>query len=144
MSPDDTYLGAAARRPQSEMLKLLLDSGSQIKGSQALRQAVERGQIRNADILLHVGVDVNEVFTKHDLFSGKDSVWGCPLHFAISSWCSNSPDRQASKAETVRFLLSRGAKAEARNGQGKTAQQLAVEENEAKIVRMLNNCDAEE
>lgn len=144
LSPDDTYLGAAARRPQSEMLKLLLGSGSEVKGSQALRQAVERGQIRNADILLDVGVNVNEVFTKRDQLAGQDNIWGCPLHFAISSSRSEAPDRQASKAETVRFLLSRGAKPEVRNGQGKTALQLAVEENEDEVVRILNDCDAKE
>ena len=144
LNPDDTYLGAAARRPQSEMLKLLLESGSEVKGSQALRQAAERGQIRNADILLDVGVNVNEVFTERDRVARKDNIWGCPLHFAISSSSAEAPDRQASKAEMARFLLSRGANPEVRNGQGKTALQLAVEENEDEVVRILKDCDAKE
>ena len=93
---------------------------------------------------MDVGVNVNEVFTKRDQLAGKDNIWGCPLHFAISSSRSEAPDRQASKAETVRFLLSRGAKPEVRNGQGKTALQLAVEENEDEVVRILNDCDAKE
>lgn len=144
LQPEDTYLGAAARRPQPDMLKLLLEHGSKLEGSQALRQAVERGQIGNAEIILDKGADVNETFTQHDFLAGRDSVWGCPLHFAISPAFPGAPDRQASKPEVVRFLLSRGAKPELRNEQGKTPLRLAVEEDEEAVIRVLNECGADE
>ena len=40
---EDTYIGAAARRPSSDMLNLLIESGSKLEGSQALRQAADHG-----------------------------------------------------------------------------------------------------
>ncbi len=42
--------------------------------------------------------------------------------------------RQASKAETVRFLLSHGANVEALDGVGRTPYQLAVEKSEHGVV----------
>jgi len=138
---EDTYLGAATRHPQSYMLELLLEHGSKLEGSQALRQAVERGQIRNAEILLDRGADVNETFTQYNFHEGRDKVWGCPLHFAISPW--ESQVRGASKPEVVQFLLFRGAKPELRNGQGKTTLDLAVEEKEEAVVRILSDYSPE-
>ena len=58
----ESYLGEAARRSSPDMLNLLLKHGSQIEGSQALGQAVQYGQIHNAEILLKHGADVNEVY----------------------------------------------------------------------------------
>ena len=136
---EDTYLGAAARRPAPDMLNLLIESGSKLEGSQALRQAAERGQLQNAKILLGIGADVNEVFYKNDYPDlDRKVVSGCPLHFAVRG-CSAavSSNRQVTKLDMVMFLLSRGAETHVVDGHGKTPLNIAVQQNDQDIVDLL-------
>ena len=136
LQAEDTYLGAAARRSSSEMLKLLLQHGSTLEGSQALRQAVERGQLRNAEILLDCGADVNEVYTRPDYLANKDEVMGCPLHFVnVDAWLDIPGERQVSRPEMVRFLLSRRAKLDVLDGQGRTPMQKAIQEKAEDVLQ---------
>lgn len=134
LQSEDTYLGAAAGLPEPDMLKLLVEHGAKLEGSQALRQAVESGQVHNAKILLDLGEDVNEAYTKYSYAEEKLLNWGSPLHWAVMGTTNERRKKQASKAETVRFLLSQGAKAEVLDGAGKTPFQLAVEMGEHAVV----------
>ena len=133
--PEDSYLGSAARYPQSDMLKLLLVYGSRLEGSQVLRQAALWGQVHNAKILLDAGVDVNEVFMKYNYSDDTWKPWGCALHFAIHGLSHDW--RQNFKSDMVRFLLSRGAKLEVVDGEGNTPLQIAEKLNEESIIQIL-------
>ena len=133
LQPEETYLGAAAGLPEPDMLKLLVEHGAKLEGSQALRQAVQHGQVRNAQILLDLGVDVNEAYTRYNFMAEKHEVWGSALHWAVMG-TSYGFQKQASKADTVRFLLSRGAKADTLDGAWKTPFQCAVEKDEHGVV----------
>ena len=130
-SETDTYLGAAARRSSSDMLNLLIKHGAKVEKSQALRQAVQYGQVRNAEILLGLGADVNEVYTKMNHSTGKDE-WASPLHFAIKGGPLHL-DRQSPKPEVVRFLLAHRANPDVRDSEGRTPFELAVENHEEDI-----------
>ncbi|KAG8526630.1 uncharacterized protein KY384_008831 [Bacidia gigantensis] len=136
IQPEDTYLGEAARKPSSDMLKLLLQHGARLEGSQALRQAAEAGQLRNAGILLESGADVNEVFTRYDWVKGEDQVMGCALHFAVKD-SELICERQVSKVEMIQFLLSRGARLDVVDGEGLTPRQIAANMGEAAILEVL-------
>ena len=146
LQPEDTYLGAAARLPEPDMLKLLIEHGAKLEGSQALRQAVERGQVHNANILLELGADVNETYTSYNYPLLKHEVWGSPLHWAVIGTPHLSVERQkrqASKAETVRFLLSRGAKADVLDGEWKTPFQSAVEKDDHSVIDVFKEFGVE-
>ena len=134
IQPEDTFLGAAARLAKPDMLNLLIEHGVKVEGSQALRQAAENGQVHNAKILLEHGADVNERFTRYDYMENKNKTLVYPLHWAVIGQAVQFHKRQASEAETVRFLLSQGAKADVLDGAGKTPFQLAVEKNEHSIL----------
>ena len=134
IQPEDTFLGAAARLAKPDMLNLLIEHGVKIEGSQALRQAAQNGQVHNAKILLELGADVNERFTRYDYVENKNKTLGYPLNWAVIGQAVHFHKRQASEAETVRFLLSQGAKADVLDGAGRTPFQLAVEKNEHSIV----------
>jgi len=134
LQPEDTYLGAAARLPEPAMLKLLIEHGAKLERSQALRQAVQNGQVHNAKVLLELGVDVNEVYTRYNFPERKHEIWGSSLHWAVMGTPLERQERQASKAETVRFLLSSGAKVEVLDGAGRTPFQLAVEKGEHGVI----------
>lgn len=132
----DTYLGAAARRPSTDMLNLLVEYGSELKGSQALRQAAKAGQLQNAKILLDLGADVNEVFHKYNYLEDKYVILGCPLHFAVIG-SSPQSERQASNLEMVELLLSHGARTNVVDGQGRTPVQIALQGSDSDIVKVL-------
>jgi len=134
LQSEDTYLGAAARLPEPDMLKLLIEHGAELEGSQALRQAVQRGQVHNAKFLIDQGVDVNEAYTRYCYAESKHQIWGPSFHCAVMGTPLERHQRQASKAEMVRFLLSHGANVEALDGAGRTPCQLAVEKGEHGVV----------
>ena len=137
LQAEDTYLGAAARQDGSEMLQLLIQHGANLEGSQALRQAVQSGKLANAQMLLDLGADVNEEYTKWSIDTRKDEIWGRPLHFAIKGTPLNVRGRSASKEETVRWLLARGAKTDVLDEEGKTPLQFAIEREEEGVVKAL-------
>ena len=141
---EDTYLGAAARLPEPDMLKLLIEHGAKIEGSQALRQAAENGQVRNAKILVNLGANVNEVYARYNYHVRKHEVTGSPLHWAVMGTTYERQKRQASKAETVRFLLSQGAKADALDGAWKTPFRSAVEKEEPDVIDVFKEYGIEE
>ena len=116
------------------MLELLIEHGAKLEESQALRQAVQNGQVHNAKILLELGTDVNEAYTRYNYPERKHEIWGSSLHWAVMGTPLERQKRQASKAETVRFLLSQGAKVEVLDGAGRTPFQLAVEIGERGVV----------
>ena len=146
IQPEDTYLGAAASLPQLDMLRLLIEHGSKLEGSQALRQAVQNGRIDNAKLLLSQGVDVNEVYTRFDYIEDKEQAWGYALHWAIirtpKCW-RQAWQKPASKADTVDFLLSRGANPKLLDGEGETPLQLAVAADEGEVIEVFREYGVE-
>ena len=143
LQPEDTYLGSAARQHDPGMLELLLENGAELKGSQALRQAVQNGQVENAKILVALGEDVNEKYTRWNYVDRKEEVWGTPLHWAVMGTPLERQDRQASKADTVRYLLSVGAQADGVDGLGKMPRDIARENGEDDIVDVFTKCGTE-
>ena len=137
LQPEDTYLGTAARQQTSDMLKLLIEKGSKLEGSQALRQAAQCGRLNNAKFLLDLGVDVNELYIRYNVFENKYEISGSALHWAIRGTVLNRPGKPSSKAETVRFLLSHGAKPELVDAAGKSAFQLALDLHEDDVVQVF-------
>ena len=141
--PDSTYLGNAASKVKPDMLNFLLEHGAELKDSQALRHAVQFGQVRNAEILLELGEDINEAYTRYDWVQKRDENWGRPLHWAVIGPFADCLESQASKAETVRFLLSRGAKADVIDKEGKTPFQLAVDKDERVVLDVFKEFGVE-
>ena len=90
--------------------------------------------MHNAKILLELGADVNERFTRYNYVEDKNETLGYPLHWAVIGQEVQFHKRQASEAETVRFVLSQGAKADVLDGAGKNPFQLAVEKSDHSIV----------
>ena len=135
---NDTYLGTAARRPSSDMLELLIEHGSKLEGSQALAQAVQYGQIDNVEILLELGVDINEVYTTMDYVARETKNLGSALHFAVTGGPLDI-ERQYLEAEVVHFLLGRGAKADLTDGEGRTPLKVAVQECKYDVVQVFKN-----
>jgi len=127
----DTFLGAAARHMNPDLLNLLIEHGALLQGSQALRQAAEYRRICNAQRLLELGVDVDEVFTRPE-----DEPWGCALHFAINGGQLNIPVTD-SPVEMIKFLLQHGAQVDIRDGDGKTPLELAQEAGETELVQLF-------
>lgn len=142
----DTILGAAARLPKPEILTMLLDHGARIEGSQALRQASEYGRIRNAEILLQRGADVNERFTKSDYDASMRSVevlWGYPLHFAVEGGALNYGVVD-SQTDMVRYLLENGARVDLVDGLGETPPQKAQRLGKYDLVEVFKDYKIEE
>lgn len=134
-SQTDSYIGAAACRPSPDMLKLLIEHGAKYEGTQALRQAIQYGQLTNAEILLGLGADVNEVYEQRDHSLEKDER-DSPLHLAVKGGPLNFR-RQSSKPEVVRFLLAHGANPDVKNGDGKTPFDVAVQDHAEDIMQVF-------
>lgn len=143
LQQEDTYLGVAARQQTLDVLKLLIDKGAELKGSQALRQAAQSGRVDNAKYLLGIGADVNELYTRYNIYKKKDEVTGAPLHWAVRGTPLNLKGKPVSKGEMVRFLLSKGAKPELVDSAGKTAFQVAREVDETEVIEVFKEHSVE-
>lgn len=130
-SADNTMLSAAARAPTTDMINALVEHGARVKSSHAFQDAAEYRRICNAERLLELGADVNQVFKRteyspisHTDFYPREIVLGSALHFAVKGEPVNYRVTD-SPADMVRYLLERGARANIVDGDGKTALQLA-------------------
>ena len=146
LQPEDTYLGNAAALPAIEMLKLLIKNGAKLEGSQALRQAVQNGRLENAKYLLNLGADINEAYTYMNYIEGKEVPYGSPLHWAIKKtpWVWREEwQKPTSQAETVRFLLSRGAKPDSLDKKGRTPFQIAAKKDLQEVIGVFKEFGVE-
>ncbi|KPM35163.1 hypothetical protein AK830_g11415 [Neonectria ditissima] len=142
----DTILGAAARLPTPDLLLVLLEHRASVVGSQALRQAAQYGRIRNAEILLQNGANVDEMFTKskYDANMKPTEVpWGCALHFAVGGGVLHY-EHVDSQSEFVRFLLQQGARVDCLDEAGETPLQKAKRLIKTDIVEVFEDFSSQE
>lgn len=133
LSFDDMLLAIAAGFESLDIFNLLLEHGARLEGSQALQYAAKRGRIGNAERLLELGLDINEVFTFTAYGPKREEVLGCPLHFAV----------EGGQLDFVRFLLERDVKTGSLDGEGRTALQNAVQDGKEEIVRVFKEYGVE-
>jgi hypothetical protein len=126
----EPFLMRAASLPKPDIMVALLDNGARMKGGRALEGAAEKGRIEAAEILLKRGADVDEIF-RMGLFDDKPQfdVRGTALHVAVKN----------DQEEFVRFLLERGVRRDLRDGDGRTALEVAVVEGKEEMMRLLQD-----
>jgi ankyrin repeat protein len=117
-----TPLMAAAHAGQTDIVRALLAKGADVSAVDRLKKnamtyAAGQGQTDVVVLLLHAGVDPNAVYA-HDL--------------TALMWAAGY-----GKTETIQALLAAGAKPELRDDRGKTALDIAREQNVAAAVKLL-------
>ncbi|VUC32100.1 unnamed protein product [Clonostachys rosea] len=122
-----SFLAHAATFPSIDILNELLSHEAKLPGSIALRAAAQAGNIKMAEVLLEKGADVNEL-DRWNMTDQPDDFIGTPLHGAVI-------DEQG---EMVKFLLSRGARTDLRDGEGKTARDIAEIGDRAEMQKILD------
>jgi len=128
-----TPLGEAAGRGDLDMLSLFLDHGAD-RLELALVRATICGQTEAARLLLDRGADVNgQVETEYRTTEAA-------LHAAARNGTSGVIEYH----DLVRLLLARGARIDARNADGLTPLQLAVEHERTSIAGLLRRHGATE
>lgn len=140
---EETFLCAAARAQKPDMIDLFIKHGARIQGSNALQDAAAYRRICNAERLLELGANINEVFkkTEHAPISepnvySRDIVLGSALHCAVKGGTLNFPVTD-SPADMVRFLLERGARTDIVDGNGKTALQVARRAGMRDVIKVF-------
>ena len=113
--PMISFLNQAALDGSTDIIQLLLDYGAAFQGSKAWQGAAQGGSIKAAELLLKLGVDMNEIL-RLDLVDVDRDVIGTPLHIAIRHY----------QAAMVEFLLRHGARQDLLDGHGVTAKELAA------------------
>ncbi|CAI6101075.1 unnamed protein product [Clonostachys chloroleuca] len=111
--PPWSFLAHAATLPSIDILNALLDHGAKLP-----RWGTSRW-LR--------GMDVNEL-DRWNMTDRLDDLIGTPLHGAVV-------DEQG---EMVRFLLSRGARTDIKDGEGKTARDIAETGERVEMVKILD------
>lgn len=125
--PPITFLARAASRPSLDILIALLDHGAKIAGSGALFTAAEAGNVAAAEVLLERGMDVDEVMKMEVLGDAGDNL-GTALHAAA----------EHGQSEMVKFLLTKGARRDDKNGDGSTVRDVAEGEGKTEIMKILD------
>lgn len=115
-------LEAAARQGQTDILRLLVESGGNIRGEQGshlLRLAAQSGSKDSVQLLLRYGASSSAVNRLDDAM--------LPLHYAARS----------GRSGVVKVLLDQGAKVSDRTETGRTALMLAAVWNEPAACKYL-------
>jgi ankyrin repeat protein len=114
-----------------DLIRDLLDRGGDVHKGELLQHAVERptDAIEVLGILLDRGAPLNDIMYQHHRQSASMCILprGTPLHTAAS----------LGKADTVRYLLRRGADPTILNNKRRTAQACAEEEGHADVAGIL-------
>ncbi|CAH0024611.1 unnamed protein product, partial [Clonostachys rhizophaga] len=114
--PPWSFLAHAATLPSIDILNALLDHGAKLPGSIALRAAAQVGNIKMAEVLLERGMDVN-VLDRWNMTDQPDDFIGTPLHGAV---------------------VDGGARADIKDGEGKTARDIAEMGERVEIMKILD------
>lgn len=120
---------ACAARCPTEIISLLIYKGADIKGSIAILVAAWTGYSEALSILLDSGADIDiiPIASSSDLLL--EGYWGTALHGAAAK----------GQAETVRFLLTKGARKDIRNNAGRTAMETAEYFGQVECASILND-----
>jgi hypothetical protein len=122
-------LAAAAGFSSPEVIALLFDHSAELQGSGAVMVASEHGKLKNLELLLSRGADVNEMVA---LSNTRRGLQGPPLHGAVSN------DHIA----VVDALLKAGADVSLTDAKGRTAADIAVEKGMDKdMLRKLGRVE---
>ncbi|KAG6854283.1 hypothetical protein C0991_008530 [Blastosporella zonata] len=124
-------VSAAQRKdPHSEMLRLLVDHGAEVRGTRALAFAARDGNLVNVECCLELGADVNELtddeawgVTREELKAGV----GTALHAAAA----------AGQLDIVIRLLNAGADKSIKDSRGKMAISLARAKGYLRVAEVL-------
>lgn len=110
------------------MLKMLLDAGATMQGSDALHVAALNGRVDALRLLLDNGADVNEIGFEYAALESFAEKAGAPLHYAVDG----------GHEEVVRFLLEKGADRQVKDVQERIALERAREAGaEGGIIALL-------
>ncbi|KAL4737223.1 ankyrin repeat-containing domain protein [Aspergillus similis] len=122
-----TALACAAYTDSSEMVDLLLHHGAQLKGSNAIVEAAINGHLEMVKHLLSKGADIDEVGIKGPAGDEGYEDMGSPLHQAAKEGYT----------EMALFLIDAGANIHLKDPMGRTAEDLALENNHTDILNAL-------
>lgn len=123
-SNGETALRMAAYAGHSECLKYLITAGADIhvRGDdnwQAIHMATEQGNLECLKILLEHGADLAARVEPHQMI---------PLHYAAYH----------NKMNCVEYLLQQGSDYNAKDFEGKTSYQLAIEQNHHDVAVLIS------
>ncbi|KAL9125717.1 MAG: hypothetical protein Q9217_005119 [Psora testacea] len=122
-----TILSATAEAGHIETVKLLLEHGARLEGSGAIVLAAEAGKVDVVKFLLERGADVDEIGIEDETDEESAAHKGTALHKAVAG----------GHEDVVRLLLEKGASTDLKDGQERTALELAEEENQNDIAQLL-------
>ena len=124
-------LGAAAEfGTDLKIVEMLLENGAELKGSDALQAAAERGRVDMVELLLDRGAQIDEIgFVDAIGSEARMENAGSALHLA----------GEKGHMEVVKMLLRRGADPHVRDGQGRTPLERAKGAGEQAIVALFQN-----
>jgi ankyrin repeat protein len=133
----ETAFQVAAEAGQVEALKLLLSKGAKVDATvpqysaeNALHLAVRQGHLAAVRFLIENGANVNNVET------GRKRT---PLH-----QIADHGDLGGERRDILLLLLEKGAKIDAKDGEGKTPLAMAVAERNDDAVKLLRERGAKE
>ncbi|KAG6895683.1 hypothetical protein C0992_013293 [Termitomyces sp. T32_za158] len=127
-----TNLESAVINESLETVEILIDmGGAWINNTNALKFAARYGRADMVELLLEKGAKIDEIPRRYDedVSMHRDTGMGTALHQAAV----------AGQLEVVQFLLKKGADPRLKNAVGKTALELAREENHAMLVDVLES-----
>ena len=122
-------LAAAARFDASiEVMEMLLKSGAEIKGSDALQVSAKYNRVDLIKLLLEHGADIDEIGFKYYRSGWYSDLKGSSaLHLAVDD----------GSVEAIKFLLKEGANATLKDGKGRTAAERGAEKGSDAALRVL-------
>ncbi|KAF5583568.1 ankyrin repeat [Fusarium pseudocircinatum] len=158
-----TPMSWAASRGNEETLQLLLDAGAEFKSRDSdlsrtpLHWAATRNRAKNASLLLQHGAEIEAVdgSSKTPLCLASQDGYADAVEVLLKNGAdietlhpkyAQTPLSLASGGgyeDVVRFLLEHGAKIDAKDSQGKTARDWAIEEIQNEIVKLLKAYQSE-
>ncbi|KAL3480408.1 ankyrin repeat-containing domain protein [Aspergillus californicus] len=120
-------LASAAYTGSFEMVDLLLQHGARLKGSNAIVEAAIYGNLEMVKHLLSKGADIDEVGIEGPAGDECYGDMGSPLHQAATE----------GHTEMALFLIHAGANIHLKDPMGRTAENLALENNHREILDAL-------
>ncbi|KAI2618677.1 ankyrin repeat-containing domain protein [Hypomontagnella submonticulosa] len=126
----ETALELAAKVALPDVVELLLQHGATLENRAALHYATMDDRIDIAAVLLHHGQDANVIPDDEEIPTGYyERGWGTALHEAA----------RKGHEHMVRFLLGYGIDAALEDNYGKTAPEVAVDNQHEDVAHVISD-----